>query len=126
MNCYAYRIHEQDDPQRIGHVAMNSDEVHAALRRFHEALPQYLRELNASAELPEPLQRHCSAIRVLVHTELDWALASRAMNSYADRHGLRATRVLRSPSPGMDGSAARKGAGSWLMSALGGALATGK
>jgi hypothetical protein len=123
MNRYAYRIHYQEDPKRIGHVPMNGDEIHAALRRFHDALPQYLRELDASAELPEPVQRHCHAIRVLVHTDRDWALASQAMAAYADRHGLRATHVVRSRTDAPAG-APRARAGAWRPGSMAGALAT--
>ncbi|SPE25154.1 hypothetical protein SBBP1_30040 [Burkholderiales bacterium] len=93
MNRFVYRIHYQIDPRRIGHIAMNSDEVYAALSRFCAALRGYMAEINASAELPEALQRNQSAVRVVVNTRLDWAKASVAMAGFADRHGLRATHV---------------------------------
>jgi hypothetical protein len=73
MNCFCYRIHYLDDPQRIGYIPMDSEAVHAALHRFRDALPDYLRELNASAEVPEPAHRPGNAIRIIVKTELDWA-----------------------------------------------------
>lgn len=125
MNRYAYRIHYQEDPKRIGHIPMNGDEVHAALRRFRDALPQYLRELNASAEMPEAVQRHHNAIRVLIHTDRDWAQASRAMAAYADRHGLRATHVLRSQASLAGTGTQGVRAGSWLLGSIGGSLAAG-
>lgn len=125
MNCFAYRIHYQDDPRRIGHIPMNSDEVVAALRRFRDALPQYLQELNASGEVPEPPARQNSAIRVIVRTELDWAKAALAMTGYADRHGLRATHVAKGPLPAQARGGARPLA-AWSCYALGGRLAAGK
>jgi len=93
VNRYVYRIHYQIDPGRIGHIPMSGEEVHVALERFCAALRGYMAELSASAELPEPLQRHQTALRVAVLTCLDWAKTSAAMGAYAERHGLRATHV---------------------------------
>lgn len=93
MNRFAYRIHYHNEPRRIGHIPMNSDEVFAALGRFRDALPGYLAALNATVEMPEPLLRHRNALRVVVSTDLDWAKASKAMTGFADRHGLHATHV---------------------------------
>lgn len=93
MNRYAFRIHQKSDPWRSGNPPTNSDDVLGALRRFRDALPQYMAELNAVAEASEPLQGRDGAIRVHIYTNLDWAKASVAMAGYADRHGLRATHV---------------------------------
>ena len=119
MNRYAYRIHYQQPAQKQGQLPMDAEAVHSALRRFRESLPLYLHELNASAELPQALQGPCIAMRMLVHTDLDWANASLAMTRYADRHNLRATRVLRAPPV----VAPRKGAPGWLLDAFGSPLA---
>ncbi len=93
MSRYAYRIHYQQDSRRIGHIPMNSDEVFAALVRFRDALPLYLAALPATVEIPDPLLRNQNAVRVVVHTDRDWAQTSEAMKGFADRHGLLATHV---------------------------------
>ncbi len=105
MNRYAYRIHYNDDPRRIGHIPMDSDELSAALGRFRDALPRYMAEMNATAELLEPMHRRGNAIRVVVNTVLDWAKMSAAMAGYADRHGLRATHVMSTLPPALAAAA---------------------
>jgi hypothetical protein len=107
MNRYAFRIHHDSDPRRIGFVPMDSDAVHAALARFRDYLPAYLREIGACAEALQPIQRSSTAIRVTVHTMLDWQQAATAMVGYADRHGLRATHVT----VGLAAAARRRTAG---------------
>jgi len=93
MNRYAFRIHYSHDPRRIGNMLLSSEGVAAALLRFRDALPTYMAEMRARAELTDPAQRHPHALRVVVFTPLDWAKASVAMAAFADRHGLRATHV---------------------------------
>lgn len=93
MHCFAFRIHYQCEPRRIGHVLMNAEDVMAALNRFRAALPAYMAELGASAEVPQAGSAYNAALRVVVHTRRDWAQTTAAMTGYADRHGLCATPV---------------------------------
>jgi hypothetical protein len=93
MNRLSFRIHHDNDPRRVGHIPMDCDQVFAALRRFRDALPSYLAELGASMENLAPPHPRQSAIRLTVNTVLDWERAHSAIAGYADRHGLRATRV---------------------------------
>jgi hypothetical protein len=93
MNRYAFRIHYDGDSRRIGHIPMDGDGVHAALCSFRDRLPAYLREMGAQAEVPEAPARSVTALRVCVHTHLDWERATVAMGCYAERHGLRAIHV---------------------------------
>lgn len=93
MNRYAFRIHYKSDPRQSGNNPTTGDDVSGALCRFREALPEYMAELNATAQASEPIRDRDGAIRVHVYTHLDWAKASVAMAAYADRHGLRAIHV---------------------------------
>jgi hypothetical protein len=97
MNRFAYRIHYRNDPRRIGNIPMDGAEVSAALARFRDALPAYMAELDAVAQVCEPLSRHGSGLRIVVSTGLDWAKVSVALAAYADRHGLHATHIASAP-----------------------------
>lgn len=93
MNRFAFRIYSRNDPRRSGNAPVNCEEIPAALNRFCEGLPQYMVQMNASAQAIEPLLGARNALRVVMYTRLDWAEASEAMIAYAARHGLYATHV---------------------------------
>lgn len=93
MNRFSYRIHYRNEPGRIGNIPMDSEQVFAALCRFRDSLPEYMEKIESQAVTEVPLARHESAMRIVVHTNLDWQKATLAMAAYADRHGLSATHV---------------------------------
>jgi len=93
MKQYSFRVHYRNDPRRIGHLPMDAIRLADALREFREALPRHIDGTGMRAEFPEPINAHASALRVVLHSALDWEKVALAMRAAADRYGLCATHI---------------------------------
>ncbi len=97
MNRYGYSIRYDDDPSVGGHTQLVGDQVTAVIHDFMLALPDYLNELNATAEKVTPSElskpiHHRGLINadVIVTTTLDLNEMNEVMREFAARHALTA------------------------------------
>jgi len=93
MNRYSFRIHSRSDAGPADSRPMDPRDLSAALVRFRDTLPADLQTLQSHAEFPEAWSRSAGALRVIVHTPLDWQKTYQAMAGFAQRQGLCATHV---------------------------------